>query len=552
MNKNTSWSAFLRKRPWPDQALRLAIIGVGFVACAALVYEVGGADSEYTYLTLLPIILAAAWFGLPGGVLGGMAGGFLLGPYMPEVLGETGQAMQDWGPRFILFTFTGLVVGSLHAQLWQQAHSVIEAASRDPDTDLPNRYALLRELEWQLAEPHARNNPSVLLLRVMDLEDVIDVLGIESTYVVMRELARRVTRGCEAARQSYLFGTDQLALIVEAEDTEELKRIAQTVHDIAGASFEIHGVPVRIQPAIGVGRNGDSTGVGAGEYVRRSRVALRHSVLRGRDWVSYEPELDTSQSSAMTLIARVEEALEAGEFQLHYQPKLRLDNGQLAGVEALVRWYHEPGESAVSPSEFMPKLEKTSLIDDLSDFVIRTGIGFAQANPQVPVSINLAARNLSNPMLIDALIARVRDAGIPPEYFEVEITESSLMQDPDKSMMLLRRLRDNGVGVALDDFGTGYSSFAYLREVPATSLKIDRAFVRPLASDAKARRLVQSMIEMGHALKLRVTAEGIETEEQAKILAEAGCDYGQGFLWSAARSEQEMDMWLDVRQRFTT
>ncbi len=276
-------------------------------------------------------------------------------------------------------------------------------------------------------------------------------------------------------------------------------------------------------------------------------MALRRAQVLEKDWVSYEPEFDTDSRKTINLIARVETALESGEFELHYQPKMRLASGGLAGCEALARW-RRPGEGIVPPAAFMSKLEKTSLIDQFSRFVVRTATDFAHSGLLVPVSINLAPRNLLDDGLIDGLIDGLRQTNTPARMFEVEITESALMREPEHTIHLLERLREHGIGVSIDDFGTGYSSFAYLRRLPATDLKIDRAFVRPLEGDAKARRLVLAMIESGHALGMTVTAEGVETEAQARILADLGCDRGQGFLWSAARPEAELREWLETRE----
>lgn len=162
------------------------------------------------------------------------------------------------------------------------------------------------------------------------------------------------------------------------------------------------------------------------------------------------------------------------------------------------------------------------------------------------MGINLAARNLGDEGLIDTLIDSLQASGTPGAHVEVEVTESALMRDPEATARMLGRLRKAGIGVCIDDFGTGYASFSYLRRLPSTNVKIDREFITPLEGDARARRLFQSMVEIGHALGLTVTAEGVETEAQARILADLGCDYGQGFLWSAAQPADDLRAWLDA------
>lgn len=192
----------------------------------------------------------------------------------------------------------------------------------------------------------------------------------------------------------------------------------------------------------------------------------------------------------------------------------------------------------------MPKLERTNLIDAFSRFVIKTVAEYARSGAIVPVSINLAPRNLTDDSLADTLIDSLRKAGVPPQCMEVEITESGLMREPESTIRILSRLREHGISISIDDFGTGYASFGYLRKLPVTGLKIDRTFVQSIEDDPKTRRLVLAMIEAGHALDLIITAEGIETEGQARILTDLGCDLGQGFLWSPALEKDVLREWL--------
>ncbi len=537
------------QRSWARYSLYLLTIIATLTTTVVLVKNTGGGNSVYSYTALLPALLGAAWFGVPGGVLTALLGALALGLHTPlNTISENQPPLALWLPRLAVFVFIGAVAGMLHARLWRQAQAAIETERRDPATMLPNLYALRAELGSSLAKRSATDSRvAVLLLSATDLDEIIDVVGLESGDKAMRELAHHLLNTCPEVTGVYRFSGSHLALVAKTRDQQALKRLARTLHNAASASFEVDGAPLRIEPALGIGHLGAEGAGSVDELIRRARVALRHAMAMDKDWVAYEPTIETDQAKTVDLIARVERALSANEFELHYQPKMRLTDGQPVGAEALARWRQPSGE-IVPPGSFMPKLEHTSLIDEFSGFVIRTATDYARTNPLVPVSINLAARNLRDERLIDALLDGLRKTGTPPEHFEVEVTESALMRDPEAAIQQLHRLREAGIGVCIDDFGTGYASFSYLRCLPVTNLKIDREFIRPLEGDTRARRLVMAMVDVGHALGLTVTAEGIETQAQARILADIGCDFGQGFLWSAARPADELQSWLDTNR----
>lgn len=537
-------------RSLPPRA-RHAVHAVLILATLALgtgvVYATGGAGGAYTYVMLIPILLAAHNYGVVGGVLTGMAAPLLVGPWMPlDVALGSEQPLEHWLVRGGMFVLVGTIAGMLYTHLHDRARAQVQAAREDPETGLLNQSALKDDLDARMAgQQGARHRFGVVLVRATDLADVMDVVGIEGGDAAIRELAGHLEHSGPALGRPYRFSGSELGLILEIADDTDLMRIARHLHEVASRSFEVDGAPVRIEPAIGIGHNAGDADAGSRELVRRARVALRRALMLDRNWVNYEPALDADTGQTIKLIAQAETALEAGEFELHYQPKIRMSDRQPAGAEALIRWYRAD-TGFVPPATFLPKLEQTSLIDPFSRFVIRDAIDFARAGMIVPVCINLAPRNLTNADAVNELVDTLHRTGTPASAIQVEVTESGLMRDPETAIDLLRRLRDHGIGVSIDDFGTGYASFSYLRRLPATELKIDRSFIRPLAGDERARRLVLAMVEAGHALGLAVTAEGIETKAQASIVTELGCDLGQGFLWSPARSLQDLRSWLET------
>ncbi len=394
---------------------------------------------------VLPALLGAAWFGVPGGFLTALLGALLLGLYVPlDTVSRELQSPGHWVPRLAVFVFIGIIAGALHARLRRQAQAAIEAERTDPMTGLANRFALRAEIESSLGHrPADQSRFALMLLRATDLAEIIDVIGIDAGDKVMQKIAQHLLHVFPQVRGVYRFGGSVLAISVEAKDSQAVKQFASTLHDAASATFEVDNMPIRIEAAIGIGHVDIYGEPWTDELIRRARVALRHATMMEREWVAYEPKIETNQIGTMKLIAGVEQALKAGEFELHYQPKMRLADGQPAGADALARWRQPSGE-IVMPLAYIPKLEQTSLIHDFSRFVIGTAIEYAGSGLLVPVGINLSTRNLGDEGLVDTLIAGLQESRTPATHVEVEVTESALMRDPETTTRVLGRLREAG------------------------------------------------------------------------------------------------------------
>ncbi|MCU0670379.1 MAG: EAL domain-containing protein [Myxococcota bacterium] len=247
----------------------------------------------------------------------------------------------------------------------------------------------------------------------------------------------------------------------------------------------------------------------------------------------------------LILEGKLRRALEQGEFEVHYQPKLSLATGRTCGLEALLRW-RDPEFGLVLPGDFIPIAEETGLIVPLGEWVLRAvcleiAAFRARGVAVPPVSVNLSAHQLRSGRLVEQVHAALRDAGIEPRALELEITESVLMQDEPRVVAALETLRAEGVSISIDDFGTGYSSLAYLRRLPVDALKVDRSFVRDIVERPDDAALAASIVTMARALRLRIVAEGVETEAQRALLQQFGCDEIQGFLISPALPPAEIE-----------
>ena len=261
----------------------------------------------------------------------------------------------------------------------------------------------------------------------------------------------------------------------------------------------------------------------------------------------FDAALGEDVEQRYALAADLRAALAADELAMHLQPVVDLRGGRVVGVEALARWEH-PVLGRVPPSRFVPVAEAHGLAAELDRWALRRALGEVarlRSRGALPadayVAVNLSARNLADPALEEAVVSEAAAAGLPAELVVLEITESSIMQDPEEAAGSLRRLRARGFGVAVDDFGTGYSSLAYLRDLPVTALKIDRSFVADITTSPDALSIVASVLDLARPVDAVVVAEGVETQRQADLLRDLGCPYGQGWLWSRAVPPEQVE-----------
>ena len=269
--------------------------------------------------------------------------------------------------------------------------------------------------------------------------------------------------------------------------------------------------------------------------IKNADVALyRAKSLGGDTYQIYTPEMNELALERLMLENELRRAVGEEVFELSYQPQVAVAGGDWIGAEALLRWPRRGGE-VMMPDDFVPVAEETGQIVALGGWVLRQACGEIERwrrddGPSLPVSVNLSARQLRQNGLVESVQQALETSGVPPSLLELELTESSILDNPQAGIEVLHALRDLGVGVAIDDFGTGYSSLSYLKQLPITALKIDRSFIAGCATDAADGAIVAAMISMGHSLGLRVVAEGVEADEQLDFLQRHGCDAMQGFL----------------------
>lgn len=514
----------------------------------ALVYVTGGTRYAYPYLMLIPVLLAGAWYTWKGSLAVAFAAGLLMAMMPLSVATGEAQTVLNWLIRLGLYLIIGGFAGGLFERLQQSRINMELAARTDPRAGLPNDIALESDLAcWLRRQPRQDGRKvGLVLVRLDDLDDVIEALGADASDALAVAMSERFSRLGPNLAGCYRLSDGELMLLFWPVEREELERLALRVVELGEDNLVVLGVPLRVQLVLGSTlqqREQDTPG----SLIREARIAMLAASEKHRSHCHFQPSFARRSVQNVKLIARVRRGLEQGEFELHYQPKVRLGDGRINGCEGLIRWRDESG-SLVSPGLFMPKVENTTLIAPVTRFVLNEACDFALRYGN-RVSINFSVRNLMDDVLVEELRQRVQESGLDPSLLEIEITESALMHDLFAAKLALERMCGFGIHVSVDDFGTGFSSFEYLRHLPITGLKIDRAFVSGLEQDARARKLMACLIEVGHALDLEVTAEGVETEPQHHILRELGCDQAQGFLYAKAMPADDLLHWCRERER---
>jgi diguanylate cyclase len=420
-------------------------------------------------------------------------------------------------------------------------------ALTDELTGLANRRALLRRISALSAE----GTPVALaLLDVDKFKEVNDALGHAAGDDLLRLVARRLETALRSGDLLGRLGGDEFAVVAPLDPgvppEEAGSALARRLHEHLEAPFPLDGMFVHASASIGVTTSTDDGGRPT-TLLRRADVAMYDAKRSGRGVALYDAALHAESSGHLALVEQLRTALTTDQLVLHHQPQLDIADGRVVGVECLVRWAH-PGRGLLLPGEFLPLAEVHGLMGPLTERVLELSVAQAAdwrgRGIDLRVSVNLSASNL----LDTCLPARVRELldrhAVPPSSVVLEVTESVLLTDPERSLAVLGDLADLGVTVSMDDFGTGYSSLAYLRDLPVTELKLDRSFTADLCTDTRTEAIIASTIDLAHRLGLGVVAEGVEDERTLHHLRTLGCDTSQGFLHSPALPAPVLERWL--------
>ncbi|MFN7941094.1 MAG: EAL domain-containing protein [Thermoanaerobaculia bacterium] len=421
-------------------------------------------------------------------------------------------------------------------------------ALHDALTDLPNRLLLYDRLEQEILKTGRTARPLGLLF--MDLngfKEINDTFGHHCGDQLLRQVGHRLSQALRSTDTVARLGGDEFAILLpEVSGPEAATAVAQSLLDALVEPFAVEGHRLTVGASFGIVLS-PSHGSDPTTLMRRADVAMYVAKYASRGYAVYAAEADAHSPQRLSLLSDLRRESTREHFRLHFQPQIDLATRGVRRAEALVRWQH-PEQGLLLPKDFIPLAEAGNLVQVVTEWVLAEALlackrwqaeGFA-----IGVSVNLSPRSLRDAKLPESIAARLGNAGLEPRWLTLEITEGSLLADPEHAMAILQQVLALGVELSIDDFGTGYSTLAHLKQLPASEIKIDRSFVGDMTRDEHDAAIVRSIVDLGHNVGRRIVAEGIEDEATWRALAAIGCDLGQGFWISPPLPESELLAWL--------
>jgi diguanylate cyclase (GGDEF)-like protein len=447
----------------------------------------------------------------------------------------------------VLFGISLSVTRGLRRQVKLTAH----LAEYDTLTDLPNRTLFLRRAQAAMERGRQRDRPTAIAIIDLDrFKEINDTLGHHTGDQLLIELGGRLStqlRGVDALAR---LGGDEFGVILS--NVSHAQEVLQRLRRVIAQEMVIGGLSLGVESSIGYAVAPDDAS-DVDELLQLADVAMYEGKRTHAGVVRYHREQDRYDAANLALASELGHAIDSDQLVLHYQPKVRLADGGVEGVEALVRWEH-PLHGMLFPDRFIPLAERTDLIDPLTEWVVRQALAdCARFNDpeasDLTVAVNVSARNLGKSGFAEQMVAALEESGIPPHRLSVEITETALMTDPTRAASVLATLRDVGISISIDDFGTGQTSLGYLCTLPISELKIDRGFIADMLESPTHAAIVRSIVELGHNLGFRVVGEGVESETILAALSATACDVAQGYLFARPMPAEQLVDWLDQARR---
>lgn len=440
-----------------------------------------------------------------------------------------------------------------------EAHNKLtDALLHDPITQLPNR----NQFEWMVNQ-QLKRDPSghyiVGVARVTRIDEINRTLGLTRSERLLHRIAKQITElatqlpGIHSVyddigreERVYQLSGDCFGILVHANGVEDRFAQLDKLLKLLSEPVLMDSLAIELHPKFGAA-NYPMHGDNAALLIRNAHVGMEIAPHGKQEIGVYSPDYDIYSESRLTLMSDLREALHQNQTQLYYQPKASLINGDIIGLEALIRWHH-PERGWVYPNDFIPLAEETGVITQLTRWAFERGISdlatLLNDHPTLDVSINISARDLDSGELNDLIKSSLKRHNVKAERLTVELTETAVMKEPETGLVILKKLTDTGLRVSIDDFGSGYSSLSYLKQLPATEIKLDRSLIMDICTSESSKIIVETTINMAHGLGYKLVAEGVEDEETANLLKQMGCDCMQGYWLCRPIPLAELTQWL--------
>jgi EAL domain-containing protein (putative c-di-GMP-specific phosphodiesterase class I)/GGDEF domain-containing protein len=515
-----------------------------------IVMNTGGIKYVFSHSMYLAIILSAIIYGALGGVAAAIIGGVLLGPFVPidTITGEA-QITINWVYRLTFFALIGTTIGLASDGMRSYIKHLRWSVRHDGASFLPNRFALeadIKALSLKTATSEKKYPYCLTMISMANSKEIETSFGMVALDHIMMQMSSRIKKQTQAETVVYRTSIDQLCLLIVESKQLEIKAFCKSLRKFFQEPFRFNTLQLHGDIQIGVVKFDEILHSPSYYIQKASAAALQAEIANAPEVIELNHGSDFAIVENIELLGRLKEALESKQLQLHYQPKINLHTGSIAHVEALMRWNH-PTLGAIPPGKFIPRAERSTLIDRLTEFAIdealRQIVRWKKAGIAMKVAVNISAQNLTQPSFVYQVMNQLEKYGVDGSSLELELTENSLMHNVNNAIEVLTKLTKLGIVVSIDDFGTGYSSLQYLQKLPVSIIKIDQSFILNLATDDGARYIVDAAVNLAHKIDMKVVAEGVEDQQALNILKEMGCDYAQGFLISHPVPASEFTKW---------
>ncbi|MCF8002077.1 MAG: EAL domain-containing protein [Halanaerobiales bacterium] len=536
---------YTKIKKYKYKPITIIIIAFMLWLSGIIVYYTGGTQQSYLHLVYIPILISAYFYKRWGGLIAGVIAGLLLGPYMPIDTNEMlMQAHVNWSFRMFFFVLIGLFAGSLFRLLELQLNKINKIAYYNESIELPNKTKLKNILSEKIENGEEFQ---LIIFSIKNYSDIYKLVGSKYFSSFIKELIKHISEYNKINNPLFYINDSKYAMYIEKHSKVELINKLRKFTKYLNKPVKFKEVSIYTDIIMGISTY-PKDGKDCDEIIEKAFLAIDKVKNEKLNFWIYEREAVDVNYNNIELLGDIDNSIKNNNFLLYYQPKINLKTDLVDAYEALIRWNH-PKEGFIPPAEFIPKVERSSLIEPLTDWVIEQSLKdiieyeeIAESK-ELHVAINISARNFQEPSFIDRLFDYLDKSNLAPEKFAIEITETDLMIEMDKNIRKLSQLREKGVKVYLDDFGKGYSSLRYLKELPIDYIKIDQFFINNIDKNSTNRDIVLSIIKLSHALDIKVVAEGVETKEQLDFLKENNCDFAQGYYFTRPDKKEEIFKW---------
>ena len=445
--------------------------------------------------------------------------------------------------------YLGKALNSMREAVLQRTLRIQRLAFNDELTGLSNRLAFMQGLQQAIMR-HAETQQklSVLVINIHRFKPINKTLGRDFGDDLLRHVGQVLKENILSEHDVVArLDADEFAVLLQHTDQAKATQYADKINRIFDTPVNVQGQAIDVRIAMGIALYPEH-GVSEEALLNHAETALHESKIKKADWIVYNTALEIDQSETLTLISDLKEAIQKNQLLLYIQPKIDIKTRKTLGGEALIRWVH-PEKGMIFPDQFIPFAEQTGIISEITNWMLLRACqvlaDYKSQGLHMSLAVNLSTRDLNNMELPEQIADLLKIHRLDSKALKLEITEGSLMQDPERAETVVRKLAAMGLHLAIDDFGTGYSSLAYLRQLPVQELKIDRSFVMFMDKNTGDASIVKSTIDLAHNLGLNVVAEGIENEEVLGQLAKLGCDEGQGYFIGKPMPEKDFSIWLE-------